>query len=141
MSVLVEEWKVSFSKDVGLQLGTLLNITLCRRCFSGFAMRLVVPNRETHQIHQIFGWKKIKMFHNNLHVFIIYQLSYICFTWNHYINHWFMYHLYIYCRVNVVTAGEGKKVLQNMQWEILNLFNTLTLKQFFWKTKTLFKKL
>ena len=36
MSVLVEEWKVSFSKDVGLQLGTLLNITLRRRCFSGF---------------------------------------------------------------------------------------------------------
>ena len=27
------------------------------------------------------------------------------------------------------------------QWKFLNVFNTLTLKQIFWKTKTLLKKL
>ena len=52
--VLVVEWNVSFSKDVGLQGRTLLNITLFCGCFLRFIIRLMVVNRETHQIQQIF---------------------------------------------------------------------------------------
>ena len=52
--VLVVEWNVSFSKNVGLQGRTLLNITLFRGCFLRFIIRLMVANRETHQIQQIF---------------------------------------------------------------------------------------
>ena len=52
--VLVVEWNVSFSKDVGLQGRTLLNITLFCGCFLRFTIRLMVVNRETHQIQQIF---------------------------------------------------------------------------------------
>ena len=52
--VLVVEWNVSFSKDVGLQGRILLNITLFCGCFLRFIIRLMVVNRETHQIQQIF---------------------------------------------------------------------------------------
>ena len=41
---LEEEWSVNFSKDVGLQLGALLNITLLHWCFLCFAISY--PNLE-----------------------------------------------------------------------------------------------
>ena len=52
--------------------------------------------QETHQKHQIFGWKtkcSIIIFAFSLS----YQLSYICFTCHHYINHWFIHLKYLIC--------------------------------------------
>lgn len=50
-------WSVSFSKDIGLHTGNLLNIALFCWCFLYFAIRLLVPNCKTHQMQQIFGQK------------------------------------------------------------------------------------
>ena len=70
MSVLLEEWSVTFRKDIGLQLGTLLNVTLLRRLFLRFAITLLVPDCETHQADQSF-WLENNRLHKNLCVFII----------------------------------------------------------------------
>ena len=43
-----------------------------------------------------------------------YQLSYICFTSYHYINHWFIQLLYIFCMINVVRIWQKNIVLQNI---------------------------
>ena len=64
-----EEWSVSFSKDIALQLGTLPSITFLRTCFLRFAIRLAVPNRETPDTLDF--WLKNKMFYNNFNVFVI----------------------------------------------------------------------
>ena len=42
------------------------------------------------------------------------QLSYICFTSYHYINHWFIHLLYIFCMMNVVRMWQGNIVLRNI---------------------------
>ena len=57
MSVLVEKLSFSYNKDEGLQIGTLLIITVIHRCFLYFAIRLMVPCCKTHQIDQSFGQK------------------------------------------------------------------------------------
>ena len=67
MSVLVVGEVSVLYKHLGLQLGTLLKITLIHKCLSHF-FRLIIPNRETHQIHQIFG-----LFINLFFTYILYN--------------------------------------------------------------------
>ena len=62
-------------------------------------------------------WLANKIFRNNLcnHAFMhLYQLSYICFTSYHNINHLFIHVLYIFCMMNVVRMWQGNIVLRNI---------------------------
>ena len=43
-----------------------------------------------------------------------YQVSYICFNSYHYINHWFIGLLYIFCMMNVVRMWQMNIVLRNI---------------------------
>ena len=58
---------VSSSKDVGLQLGTLLNITPFRRCFLSFVFKT-----NCHKLRNTSDfWLENIMFHNSLCVFMV----------------------------------------------------------------------
>ena len=63
-------------------------------------------------------WLANKIFGNNLCAYafmhLSYQLCYICFTSYHYINHWFVHLLYIFCMMNIVRMWQGNIVLRNI---------------------------
>ena len=46
---------------------------------------------------------------------LLYQLSFICFTSCHYINHWFIHILYIFCMMYVVRMWQEDIRLQNIK--------------------------
>ena len=60
----------------------------------GFAIRLFVPSRKTHQMHQIFG-KKTKCSITIYAFSLSYQLSDICSTCYYYLHRSLVYPLFI----------------------------------------------
>ena len=78
-----------------------------------FRVRLMIPNCETHQIHQIPG-QQTKCFIATYVFSLSYQLSYIWFPCYHYINYWFIHLFYIFCMLNVVKMWQGNIVLRNI---------------------------
>ena len=78
-----------------------------------FRVRLMIPNCETHQIHQIPG-QQTKCSITTYVFSLSYQLSYIWFPCYHYINYWFIHLFYIFCMLNVVKMWQGNIVLQNI---------------------------
>ena len=111
-------------KDIGLQLGTLLKITFLHKCLLHF-IRLIIPNRETHQIHRIFGLKtKCSI---TIHAFSLrYQHSYIS-AWLaiiHYISHWFT-HLFLYIICVMIAVGMWK---ENFRGKMVCSLNRLYLR-------------
>lgn len=129
---LEEDWSVSFSRgvvgqfstDVGLQHRTLLNITALRKCFLRLAIRLIVPNRATHQMHQVF-WFETKYSITIYVFFLSYQLSYFCFICYYSIG---LFTFYIFRTMNVVRTWERNTVLRNIQWEIRKILKNVQAK-------------
>ena len=95
------ERSVSISTDESLQLGILQNVTLVRRCFLHFAIKLMVPNTPD----TLDFWLENKIFSNSFCVFIIISDAFYLF---HFLSlhklllySSFIYILYDECRENV----------------------------------------
>ena len=84
-----------------------------------FAIRQMIPSQNTPDTPNF--WLENQIFRNNLCVFafMYYHISsimycHMCFTFYHYMNHWFILLLYIFCMINVVMIWQGNLVLRNV---------------------------
>ena len=60
-------------------------------------------------------WLAKKLLRDSLCVYaLLYQLSYICFTFYHYINHWYIHLLHILRMMNILRMWQGNIVLRNV---------------------------
>ena len=97
------------------------SITLLHNCnmLISFAIRLMIPSQKTPDTPNF--WLANQIFRNSLcvYAFMYYHISslmycHICFTFYHYINHWFIQLLCIFCMMNVVRIWQGNIVLRNV---------------------------
>ena len=97
------------------------SIALLHCCYTliHFAKRLMIPSQNTPDTPNFCLAKQI--FHNNIcvHAFMYYHISsliycHICFTFYHYINHWFIHLLCIFCVMIVLRIWQGNIVLRNI---------------------------
>ena len=97
------------------------SITLLHYCNMPirFAIRLMIPSQKTPDTPNF--WLANQIFRNSLYVcaFMYYHISslmycHICFTFYHYINHWFIQPLCIFCMMNVVRIWQRNIVLRNV---------------------------
>ena len=84
-----------------------------------FAIWLMIPSQNTPDTPNF--WLANQIFHYNLcvYAFMYYHISSLmychnCFTFYHYINHWFIHLLCIFCIMNVVRIWQGNIVLRNI---------------------------
>ena len=84
-----------------------------------FAIRLMIPSQNTPDTPHF--WLANQIFHNSfcVYAFMYYHISsvifcHICFTFYHYIYHWFIQLLCIFCMMNVVSIWQGNIVLRNI---------------------------